>query len=353
MRRKGGDRQRLRLASDRSAVLADFHDAAAAARATCGTTATPQALEADLDGLVDEVVYATTVSPGRRRPGLHGDHPRRPRSSTSARSSSPICSRGTPYVFFVKRGTVNKLLIYYQGGGACWDYLTCSAPDLRRRRRPGRATTRTTPTPASPTCTNPRNPVPGLERRLRLLLQLRHPLRRRGAGLLQLIRDTLHVEHRGYQTRASARSGRASTSCSPEEIFVTGSSAGAYGAWFNAPLHGRVWPASHVRRCSADAGNGVITQDFLDERLPELELRGEPARRGSRRSRDAHRRCTGILALHRGRRATSRGTRLAHYTTAYDGGTGGQTGFYNVMLNDGNPRRWPSPGGTRAASGTP
>jgi hypothetical protein len=27
----------------------------------------------------------------------------------------------------------------------------------------------------------------------------------------------------------------------------------------------------------------------------------------------------------------------AHYTTAYDGGTGGQTGFYNVMLNNNDP----------------
>ena len=29
--------------------------------------------------------------------------------------------------------------------------------------------------------------------------------------------------------------------------------------------------------------------------------------------------------------------RFATYTTAYDGGGGGQTGFYNIMLNDGNP----------------
>ena len=30
-------------------------------------------------------------------------------------------------------------------------------------------------------------------------------------------------------------------------------------------------------------------------------------------------------------------TTWAHYSTAYDGGTGGQTGFYNIMLNDNNP----------------
>jgi hypothetical protein len=30
-------------------------------------------------------------------------------------------------------------------------------------------------------------------------------------------------------------------------------------------------------------------------------------------------------------------TNWAHYSTLYDGGGGGQTGFYNIMLNDGNP----------------
>ena len=28
----------------------------------------------------------------------------------------------------MKRGTVNKMLMYYQGGGACWDCATCSPP---------------------------------------------------------------------------------------------------------------------------------------------------------------------------------------------------------------------------------
>jgi hypothetical protein len=30
-------------------------------------------------------------------------------------------------------------------------------------------------------------------------------------------------------------------------------------------------------------------------------------------------------------------TNWAHYSTLYDGGQGGQTGFFNIMLNDGSP----------------
>jgi hypothetical protein len=35
------------------------------------------------------------------------------------------CSDGTAYSFLVRPGTVNRLLIYFQGGGACWDTNTC------------------------------------------------------------------------------------------------------------------------------------------------------------------------------------------------------------------------------------
>ncbi|HEX6289706.1 MAG TPA: pectin acetylesterase-family hydrolase [Herpetosiphonaceae bacterium] len=36
-----------------------------------------------------------------------------------------MCARGTPYSFWVRPGTVNKLLIYFQGGGGCWSAETC------------------------------------------------------------------------------------------------------------------------------------------------------------------------------------------------------------------------------------
>jgi hypothetical protein len=35
------------------------------------------------------------------------------------------CARGGPYAFWVKPGKVNRLLVYFQGGGGCWNYETC------------------------------------------------------------------------------------------------------------------------------------------------------------------------------------------------------------------------------------
>ncbi len=53
-----------------------------------------------------------------------------------------ICARGTPYSFFVHPGDPAKLVVYFQGGGACWSAGTCSpggtfddSVDSRRNRR--------------------------------------------------------------------------------------------------------------------------------------------------------------------------------------------------------------------------
>ena len=38
------------------------------------------------------------------------------------------CGRGAPYSFFFRPGTANKVVIDFEGGGGCWDALTCLLP---------------------------------------------------------------------------------------------------------------------------------------------------------------------------------------------------------------------------------
>jgi len=38
------------------------------------------------------------------------------------------CSQGAPYFYWVHPGTVNRLVVYFSGGGACWNDFTCSDP---------------------------------------------------------------------------------------------------------------------------------------------------------------------------------------------------------------------------------
>ena len=37
-----------------------------------------------------------------------------------------ICSKGAPFNFYYKKGSVNKLVVEFEGGGACWNDATCT-----------------------------------------------------------------------------------------------------------------------------------------------------------------------------------------------------------------------------------
>ncbi len=45
---------------------------------------------------------------------------------TIAPGGDTICARGADYSFYHRAGDSDKLMIYFQGGGACWDNETCA-----------------------------------------------------------------------------------------------------------------------------------------------------------------------------------------------------------------------------------
>src|SRR5207249_2044310 len=112
-------------------------------------------------------------------------------------------------------------------------------------------------------------------------------------------------------------------------------SSGAYGAWINTVLHELVWPASKFD-VLADAGNGVITQSFLDNYFPNWNFAANiptdiPG------LTDVLTNGTGIVGYTEVVANFFPRTRWAQYSAAYDGGFGGQTSFYNILLNDNDP----------------
>ena len=78
-----------------------------------------------MDATSDALVFDTVTSPGL--PGVMTEVPFNVGDTVEYGSETltPICGKNTPYSFWYKRGTVNKLLMYYQGGGACWDAASC------------------------------------------------------------------------------------------------------------------------------------------------------------------------------------------------------------------------------------
>jgi hypothetical protein len=146
--------------------------------------------------------------------------------------------------------------------------------------------------------------------------------------------DEITVQHLGFHNSKVAEKWSREHFLNPEEVFVTGSSAGAYGAWFNGPLLHEVWPASQMH-ILADAGNGVITDEFLQNEfsnwnfvanLPDIPGVLESLTEGG-----------GMPVYTESVAKYFPETNWAHYSTLFDGGGGGQTGFYNIMLNGGNP----------------
>ncbi len=318
----------------------------------CPTTATGPAVEAAVDDLVDQTVLRHVVSPNVPTEWT----PVTPPAEVPylGKTLRPICSRGTPYTFFVKRGTVNKLLVYFQGGGACFSYFTCL---------PGVGAFDEAVTPAD----NPANATSGFAD----LSNPDNPFRDWNAVFVSYCTADVHwgdatfthqsgpssvtIHHRGAVNAFVAEKWAREHFVAPEEVFVTGSSAGAYGAIVGgAYLRERTYPGAHFD-ILGDAGNGVITQDFLAnqianwgvlENLPawipalnkpltELSIDQLWSAVANAYPHDHFAQYTTAYDGGLGSAVANAypHDHFAQYTTAYDGGLGSQTFFYQVMLH--------------------
>lgn len=305
----------------------------AAARITarsCPTTATSAAINSQVGDLVASLVRDTEISPNVDATKYTTISP----TGTTeylGKTLKPTCMNGSPYSYFVKRGSVNKLLVYYQGGGACWEQLTCSVPacdtsvDVNGSDNPNVGA----PRPGFADLTNPNNPFKDWNA---VFVSYCSCDIHFGDAAQNY---PLHVEHRGFHNARVVEKWAREHFVNPDAIFVTGSSAGAYGAWFHGPLLHQVWPASKFS-VLADAGNGVLTQQFLDENFPHWNFEANLPT-GYPGLQEVLHDGSGIPGYTKVVAGLFPNTTWAHYTTAFDGGTGGQTGFYNIMLNNNGP----------------
>ena len=306
----------------------------------CPTTANVLDIEDKIDDLVDAVVTDTTISPNVDNTQFTTISP----TGTvqyQKRDLTPMCSGAndapTAYHFFVKRGTTNKLLMYYQGGGACFSKFTCSIPLCDAYVDPNGSDNPNNQQAGFGNVSNENNPF----REWNIVFTSYCTCDIHFGDKEAFYGDGVNINHFGYQNARVVEKWAREHFVNPEEVFVTGSSAGAYGALFNAPLLEAVWPASKFS-VLGDAGNGVITPDFLntpgygfqnwnfEANLP-TNIPGvlESIQSGN-----------GMPAYTAAVAAYFPDTAWGNYSTAYDGSSGGQTGFYNVMLNKDNPLEW-------------
>ncbi len=341
------DTDRSRLTAGRTKATSKFNGkvAKAVARSTsCAADVDSAALAAATEALAADVVWNTTVSPNvsdtdwttisAGPAGTVIDYPAK--YYGAIKDLRPQCVRGTDYSFFVKRGTVNKVLMYYQGGGACWDRTTCSL-ELCTQEAGGNPSTSSSYQYGLGNTDNPDNPFKDWHVVVVAYCSCDVHL----GSAFQWFAPGENVIYNGRHNASLAEKWAREHFVNPDEVFSTGSSAGSMGALANAySLIENVWPASkfHVM---GDGFVGVTPPGFVAEYVTRWGgLTGElqpyvPGFDQSLTEYDDQAMIRMVNALATNYPAAN----IAMYTTAYDS-VSGQNQFYQVMKHPGDVGAW-------------
>ena len=191
---------------------------------------------------------------------------------------TPTCSDAPgadpAFRFWTRQGTSDRLVIYFEGGGACWDDLTCSIPRFADSRGEGDGFFKAELIPSD---------APERMSGIFDLANARNPLRDWSFVYVPYCTGDVHtgantaryrnadtgapfqIEHRGADNFRVVLEWIKANFDTPEQILVAGSSAGAYGAQAHYVRIRNTFPRSRAALLG-DAGQGVATQDFVDAR---------------------------------------------------------------------------------------
>lgn len=184
-----------------------------------------------------------------------------------------ICARGDAYRFFVYGGDPKKVVLDFQGGGACWNELTCSIGDAIFSDSTGDLQNIQADIDAGRTTgiydfDNPDNPFYGWT-----LIHVPYCTGDIHWGDATVeYNDDLIIHHRGYRNTMAVVEWMRIHYPALEMIVTAGCSAGAYGAIGHAPLISDIYTEAEVR-VIADSGCGIITDSFLGDSFPQWNAR--------------------------------------------------------------------------------
>jgi hypothetical protein len=213
-------------------------------------TATPLPTATGTPSLIDELVavgvgrYLGDSTPAETVPNGAWDSLRFDPAEAKA-----ICLRGDPYRVEVHHGTNNKVLLYLEGGGACWNNQNCwLAPTVKLTAEP-------TFGAGIFELDNPANPfkdwnivfVPYCDGSVFS-----------GDNLADY--DGKPTYHHGLQNLSAAVTAMRAAFPAPEAIAVTGSSAGGYGTYSGYAVTRVAYPDTPIVTIN-DSGPGLQNPD--------------------------------------------------------------------------------------------
>jgi hypothetical protein len=182
--------------------------------------------------------------------------------------------------FWVRKGAPDKLAVVFNGGGACWDNLTCSHP--ARPNLP--ATVLEFYTAAIRPGDGPQGIGGALD-----ATRADNPVKDHTVVFIPYCTGDLHggsvtrtygnaghtvlalpsqfeIQHRGFDNFMVVLDWIARNVAPPRDLLVAGASAGGYGAIINFPWLAKLYPQARLS-VLADASQGVSTAGF-DSGLP-------------------------------------------------------------------------------------
>ncbi|HZO15638.1 MAG TPA: pectin acetylesterase-family hydrolase [Polyangiaceae bacterium] len=194
-----------------------------------------------------------------------------------ATGGSTICALGGAYAFWVRPGTVNKVVIDFQGGGACWNALTCGVASqsdaICTQSVDGVRAAVAAGVPAG---------IYDHERADNPFKDWYHVVVPYcscdvhwgdNTTTYQASQGEITIQHRGAVNARAVLDWVYASFSKPEQILVTGCSAGSYGsiAW-SAHI------AEHYQKSRVvqfgDSGAGVITRSFFEQSFPSWKAEG-------------------------------------------------------------------------------
>lgn len=195
--------------------------------------------------------------------GLDGQH------HSASCSAYPGTDAG--YEFWARKGKSRNLVVYFEGGGACWNDLTCSFPGDGSGGGLGFYT------PAIPAGASPAQ-LDGIFN----LARDDNPVKDWDMVYVPYCTGDLHsgsdtqryanagvpglpaqfrIRHKGFDNTMVVLDWVRRNLDAPRKVLVAGSSAGGYGATINFPWLRKLYPRAQVS-VLGDASQGITTPDF-------------------------------------------------------------------------------------------
>ena len=251
---------------------------------------------------------------------------------------TPACSNcpGTPddeFTFFVKGGkkkNKKNIVIFFNGGGACWDSMNCFIAPTYTRYQTEELTDFTDDKEGIFDQTEKSNPFKGWG--IVYIPYCTGDLFWGAHDQDYLVGGTTEtIKHRGFVNFQAVLKYLTENTKKPNKIFVTGSSAGSYGATMAFPFIKKAFPKSKAYLLG-DAGLGVMGGTFPTEGINNWSVQTPdwifP---------DGYTPDLTMDQIYKDIAAEYPKSPMAQYTTAWDST---QIFFYNVMLNINDPSTW-------------